>query len=495
MLAQTRSAKRGVGFSTNNLFVPADLQALAASTSWFYTWGTGINLSASGVASAYEGLGYDFCPMAWNQNYNDDNIRAFKAAHPNCRYLLAFNEPNLNDQAKLTPAQAAAAWPKLKALAAELDMKLISPAMNNGTLAGYGDPSVWLDEFFAQPGVSIDDVDAIAIHCYQPWSLNWFINNYFTKYGKPVWVTEYCGWTSDFASTTSNDAKAQMEAMVRCIDLLETRPDVARYAWFLGRAEGTNAGDQGGAFKYPYSSLFTSGAEDPAGGVLTDAGLVFANLSSYDDNYYFDAPCLVPAAHYIGMIGSYFEKTTDSQAPPGGVAAPINAYTRKNSGDPDPEFTYNVNFPPTKKYTVDLRLLLTAGNACRVEIYCDNTLMTTYSIGDTGGYWATRPNSNPPEITFPEGRHKIRLVFKNRTPKVRWVRFTEVQATTGSDVLTVAEEDAVVACSLLDMSGRKLRDGKDAASIDLSPYPAGVYILVSRMQGGETKAGKIIRRE
>jgi hypothetical protein len=152
---QNRSAKRGVSYSFQ---IPEDANLLGTGVSWFYNWGPNISES---VNTATQTAGMDYFPMAWNGNFNADQIRAYKAAHPECEFLLAYNEPNLTDQANMTPAQAAANWPALKSLADELNMKIISPAMNYGTLSGYSDPIVWLDEFFKL--IPIDDVDGIAV--------------------------------------------------------------------------------------------------------------------------------------------------------------------------------------------------------------------------------------------------------------------------------------------------------------------------------------------
>jgi len=68
----------------------------------------------------------------------------------------------------MTPAQAAESWPKLKALAQDCGLKIVSPAMNYGTMPGYENPTRWFEEFFGTdgnpgfPNVSLDDVDAIA---------------------------------------------------------------------------------------------------------------------------------------------------------------------------------------------------------------------------------------------------------------------------------------------------------------------------------------------
>ena len=153
-----KSAKRGVSFDFKQA---EDLPPLSPSCSWAYNWGNTQNAQA---ALWFDSNDMDFCPMAWNNTYNADAIRQYVQAHPKTKYLLGFNEPNLKDQCNMTPAEAAAHWGEVVALANELHVKLVSPAMNYGTLDGYSDPVKWLDEFFAQPGVSMADIDAIAVH-------------------------------------------------------------------------------------------------------------------------------------------------------------------------------------------------------------------------------------------------------------------------------------------------------------------------------------------
>jgi len=123
-IIQKRSLKRGVSF---NFQMPEDVDLLSPSTSWFYNWANDISTSLDQAITA---KGMNFYPMTWNGNFDKDKIRSYKKKHPNCEYLLAYNEPNLTDQANMTPAQAAAIWPEVRELAQELNMKIVSPAMN-----------------------------------------------------------------------------------------------------------------------------------------------------------------------------------------------------------------------------------------------------------------------------------------------------------------------------------------------------------------------------
>ena len=210
---QAKSLKRGVSFSFSQL-PENDITLLAPGISWSYNWA--VNTSNEAF-SYFEHFGLDYCPMIWNANWQESSLRAFKQAHPECEYLLAYNEPNLTDQANMVPSKAAEDWPRLVAIAKELNMKIIAPAMNYGTLADYNDPWKWLDEFFAQPGVSLEDVSGIAIHCYMGSAAS--MKNYldkFKKYGKPIWLTEFCNWANNNISL-----EAQMEYMVQAMNLLE----------------------------------------------------------------------------------------------------------------------------------------------------------------------------------------------------------------------------------------------------------------------------------
>lgn len=275
--AMPKSAKRGVSFNFNQI---TDLPLLSPYISWDYNWG---NTPTDDAALWFDANEMDFCPMCWNGSYSADRIRAFVAAHPKTKYLLAFNEPNLTDQANMTPAQAAALWQPVVALAKELNLKLVSPAMNYGTLSGYSDPIKWLDEFFAQPGVSIDDIDAIAIHCYMssPSAVKSYVER-FEKYNKPIWMTEFCAW--DPAPGSYN---TQMDYMCAVLHHFEQNPKVERYAWFMPRMSGK-------VESVPYNQLLDHNY--PA--ALTELGKLFCHFSPMNSNVWIRANRPIYAHEY-----------------------------------------------------------------------------------------------------------------------------------------------------------------------------------------------------
>ena len=290
-----KSAKRGVSFDFKQA---EDLPLLSPSCSWAYNWGNTQNAQA---ALWFDSNDMDFCPMAWNNTYNADAIRQYVQAHPKTKYLLGFNEPNLKDQCNMTPAEAAAHWGEVVALANELHVKLVSPAMNYGTLDGYSDPVKWLDEFFAQPGVSLADIDAIAVHCYM--SSPSAVRNYiemFRKYGKPVWLTEFCAW-----DPVPGSVESQMDYMCAVLNYLEQEPLVERYAWFMPRTSSP-------VDKAPYMQLLTHTSPVE----LTDLGVLFTRFSSFDKKAYLPIVGGVGAHQYVGVSTDNISLRVDSERKP-----------------------------------------------------------------------------------------------------------------------------------------------------------------------------------
>lgn len=230
--AAPKSAKRGVAY---DLADSADFAVLSPGVSWWYNWSSAPNTAAP--ANALSQYAMDFYPMLWNGNFNTDSIEAFLKANPNVKYLLVLNEPNLTDQANMTPQAAAQLWPQYEAVAAATGVKIVGPQMNWGTMANYADPVAWLDAFYAAYEAANNgrppEVDYLGFHWYD-YGLASQLDR-LDKYNVPIWVTEFANWHSqdDGAQiTTLAEQEAQMTDMV---STCESRSDVFRYAWFTGR--------------------------------------------------------------------------------------------------------------------------------------------------------------------------------------------------------------------------------------------------------------------
>lgn len=377
-----RSSKRGVCFDFKDV---SDVFLLANTASWSYNWG---EMEDSLSAYCLDMKGMDYIPMAWNANFNEAKLRSWKITHPQCKYLLAFNEPNLTDQARMTPAEAAAAWPRLKALADELNMKIVAPAMNYGTLPGYSDPVMWLDEFFAL--VPKSDVCALSLHCYMgtPSAVKGFVDR-FDKYGLPIWMTEFCGWEQQI-----NSEEAQMGYMCSVVTFFEADPRVERYAWFMPRTSGK-------VENYPYMQLLTH--EIPA--ELTPMGEIYQALPCADKprvqlaelptnlNLFTSSMATEAARNKTFMEACQFRVSTDTQHPSS------NMMLKSFSGDQWLEYKVDA--------IEDLTML-------HVRYWASTDAFLQVQIDDNKPYIVSLPKSTTwaeqvQALTLPCGRHSIRL--------------------------------------------------------------------------------------
>jgi len=227
-----KSAKRGIAY---DLADGADLAALSAGVSWWYNWSSQPNVAVP--ASYQANYQMDYYPMIWNGNYDAAKIAQMLKANPQIKYLLVINEPNLVDQANLTPSQAAAIWPGLEAIATHTGVKLVGPAITWGTMPGYADPVAWLDAFYAAyrgaNGNRDPQIDYLAFHWYD-YGLAAQLDR-LVKYGKPFWVTEMANWHSQNDGAQIDSAAKQAAQMTNMVAICEGRADVFRYAWFTGR--------------------------------------------------------------------------------------------------------------------------------------------------------------------------------------------------------------------------------------------------------------------
>jgi hypothetical protein len=164
-------------------------------------------------------------------------VESFLEANPRIKFLLLLNEPNLTDQANMTPQQAAELWPRYEAIAASTGVQLVGPAMTWGTLPGFADPVVWLDAFYAayrSANAGRDPrIDYLAFHWYD-YGLSGQLDR-LSKYGKPFWVTEFANWHSGNDGAQIDSVAKQKEQMTEMVAVCESRDDVFRYAWFTGR--------------------------------------------------------------------------------------------------------------------------------------------------------------------------------------------------------------------------------------------------------------------
>ena len=257
-----KSFKRGLSY---NLKDAEDLDTLKGGVSWWYNW----YFNTEAPEGYYDDYQMEYIPMLWGGNTAQSNLtaaRSFILDHPEIEYLLVMNEPNLVDQANRTPAQAVSDWLIYEQFLFDLanddgrELKLVGPAMNWGTLQNYSDPVVWLDAFYeayrAAEGRE-PRIDYLAFHWYD-YGLSQQLDR-LQKYGKQIWITEMANWNANIDSYAK-----QIVQMTEMVAICESRDDVFRYAWFIGR---------GGPTDNNYTYLFNF---DP--GDLNNLGYTYINL-------------------------------------------------------------------------------------------------------------------------------------------------------------------------------------------------------------------------
>ncbi len=395
---QNRSIKRGVSY---NFQIADDANLLGPGICWFYNWGTTVTEAINTTTSNNN---IEYFPMAWNGNFNSSSIRTYKAAHPDCKYILAFNEPNLTDQANMTPSQAASNWSELKSLADELNMKIISPAMNYGTLSGYSDPIKWLDEFFTL--VPLSDVDGIAVHCYMAsaGALVSYINK-FKKYNKPIWLTEFCAWEKSIGS-----ASDQMKYMSDALNYLEADSCVTHYAWFIPRSTGS-------VDSYPYMQLLTKTTPY----ALTPLGQVFVNISTQDKTIFYPQKQEIPAENYSSL--NIAESSKQGVFENGIRVRPttdLDGMLEIYNFLPGYWVEYQVETSGKDAKMLNFRYATTDDTAIQISI--DGVLTATCNFTKTGAENTWNNTSTP--LSIESGKHTIRIKLNTGRLVLNWLSVT-----------------------------------------------------------------------
>ena len=460
---QTTSPKRGFCGDPLN---QADLEVIK-NASWYYNWGQEPIESIKSTMKDY----LDYCPMIWDEDYSKDNLRRYLSEHPEIDYLLGFNEPNFIEQANIGPREAALLWPEIEKIADEFDLKLVSPALNFSYSGGavieegieYTDPFQYLDDFFdALPDTS--RVDYIAIHGYfdNTGALPWYIGLY-EKYDLPLWLTEFNH------SAGYIDEISQQNFLVEALDYLENEPSVFRYAWFLARSPQTN------------TNLF----KNDTSGELTNLGLIFANMSSYDSEFFHSTEQTIEAEHYVNMQGIHMIAVEDTSG--------IIAVHDFDDGD---WLDYNLEVDESRDYFIECRI--TSIWESSFSLYDGSTYIGTFDVPITGGLenWKTIAF----HVNLNEGNHKLRIRIDSGGWKLNWFKVSrnltvssddEIPINKGkvqiypnpassSEVLKLRTTLENYSCRITNIQGISMAHHVNLTKdtiIDISSLEAGYYIL------------------
>lgn len=383
-------SKRGIA-STN--IHPADLDIMSGRIAWWYNWSTEpTNIQDNSPNDR----NVDYVPMTHRSDFDETALRQYLDNHPNVEYLLAFNEPNFVDQANLTPQELANIWPRLESIADDYQLQLISAAVNYSpgevnipNTEDNGSPFAYLDAFFeACPHCR---VDYIAVHSYMA-SVDSFkqnIRQFYERYHKPVWVTE---WNLSLPEQTET-LEQQMNYMAETVRWMDQSDEVFRYAWFVGRSSH-------GSQNWPYMDLLD------APGQWSILGKLYQGIQSPQD--YRQIPAVIQAQDAITLSG-FTHRVSDNQD--------IQLFSK--TGSQSQTLSYQIDVKTPRSY--NLTLHYAAQQYSEVTILVDGTAQKKLSLWNTGSiyYWADSIST----INIPFGQHTITLQVNSGKPNFDWLKF------------------------------------------------------------------------
>ena len=418
VLAQPqKSYKRGVGESNFNHV--EEIEALAPGVTWTYNWGP--NPSRYVAHLLHPGGEMEFVPMVWNGNFNVTAIRDSLDKYPGTKYLLGFNEPNFKSQANMTPTQAAELWPELEAIAADYNLKLVSPALNYPDGPINDDhtyqPKEWLNGFIDAYKQLNDgrepQIDFIALHSYMNsvTALKGYIKDFADTYHKKIWLTEFCSWEGNV------DSVSQLNAMVQKVHYLELDTMVYRYAWFKAKGTASN----------PFYRLLINQnvyTHQPEWGTLSNLGKVYVNMSSFDTTYYHSVGQQIAAKDYVNCNGVMLEVNTDAAS-----QQPIQI----SSLDSNCWAEYLIEVPKDGNYRFTFRLASEEFlYSPKIRVYVDGVNQAESVFNATGSTdtWANFSMTVP----MTTGQHCLRIFSARSTScKFNWFKVTSLQGDVNGD--------------------------------------------------------------
>lgn len=460
------SQKRGLAYGFHSY---EDIDALGSEISWWYNWSEAPEETVSENYSAYN---YEFVPMTWNSNFNEEKLRDFLSKHPETKYLLAFNEPNFLEQANMTPSQVAAIWPTIEKIANDYNLEIVGPAVNfcgncvteNNT--NYTSPFEYLDDFFEI--CENCKVDHIAVHVYMNTieATSWFIGEFKNRYNKPIWVTEFAGWEDNDVITASDN---QINYMISAVDYFESESSVFRYSWFIGR---TNNGYD----SYPYIDILENK------GTLTPLGEAYKKMPTHSPYTITTIPALIEAENYTTMHGIFLEKTEDQ-----------TGFANVGYIDEGDWLTYKIKVLETESFPISFRIASNKSSSMKVLV--DDIEQFTQNITDNGGEqnWSTFNNI----IQLDKGEHILKLEANTNGFNINWLQIGDTSLSVvdnlnianafsiypnpfNSNIFIESTNIETYTIKIHDITGKKIlkTSFNNKTNIDLSALNSGMYIAV-----------------
>lgn len=466
--AQPKSKKRGIA---TNALTEEQMRLLSPKVVWWYNWAGKPDMNRP---ATYKNNNMEFVPIIWNRasTFYDD-AKLFLSNNPNStKYLLGFNEPNFEHQSKLKPTEAANEWEKLEAIAKKYNLELVSPAVNFcDTCITYEDnlqhdsPFYYMDSFIFDKCKTCK-IDYVAFHWYASnlASLKDQVNQYYAKYGKTLWITEFAGF-NDINCTAFNDPaeiKKEIDYMVQTVDYLENDPRVFRYSWYVGYNENQHK---------PLVNLFT----DWEGG-LTELGKIYVSLPVHDTSYYYITSNPIEAENYSRAdTGVTLHRTSDK-------SGAFEVHIPRNNW-----IEYKIDVEQGKEYQLLIRYL--KDRKTDIQISIDNVVFDTISMQRLE---PTEWQDIGCNINLTKGKHTLKLTPNGLYFVLNWLQFTNPSSTIWSSSKKGALiKDNAQTYEIYNVQGRKINPDKQV-DIKKMQMNSGIYFLRSANQNGKNISKFII---
>lgn len=386
--AQVRSQKRGV---CANRLEAEDFRALAPGVSWWYNW------HFKAEQTPPPGVTFDYVPMVWGDDPDSlAGLEAYLQANPKPRRVMILNEPNLKDQAFISPKRTAEVYKLAKAIADRYGVPVDGPHMSLGSATEASitafDPIEkkevtytymvpFLQAFLHYVGDT--EVPGIGYHAYGDMNeIRWSVGEMYKQFGKPLWVTEYAKWDAP-------DMDAAVEHLMQATDLLERTEHVHGYAWFKERADN------------PHISLLT---QEP--GKLNPLGEAYVAMPVHDADLYYRIPGRLQAERYVTMQDADIYPTKDTD----GLA---KMTTTKERG----ELKYNLYVERAGTFDVTLRV---SGEPGQIQFGVAGRVAAT--VTNPGNGWQDLTT----RIKLPAGAQTLRIRFAESGQTLNWIEFDQV---------------------------------------------------------------------
>ena len=479
-VALAKSSKRGVG--ENQFTFESQMSPLEPGVCWYYNWA---NVPGSGYNSeVINYTGFEYVPMCWNASYDTTKIRSYCAEHPEVKYLLGFNEPNFTSQANMTAAEAAEAWTDVKALADDLGLKLVGPAVNYSSDGDDNDPFTWYANFVNLVGT--DAFDYIALHCYGgAATAATMIEQMYETYGKQIWLTEFCYWPNGTGDVYVAPT-AQISSMLNTVEYLEKSDAVFRYAWFKA------VGDHDSSTKPNYGLIITKAGIGER--ELSPQGYVYTYMTDFDDTVYHSTETEIAASEYITQSAVQLYPGANEDCPSPIEISQFNAgayadyqFDVPTAGDYNLVLTVSGYGEPTR-FDPTIGIYAVNDDDSDGDVLCE---AVQFEISGSDSIYTKQYFA----LTLSAGKQKIRVkdtnAYKPSGIHISTIMLADAAGITSVDAdskddykvqtasgrMVISGTGTYAQACLYDLSGRVVATGSDGSEIDISGLAGSVYVL------------------